>query len=186
MQESEHVCREKLRGLGNYFLQYFGIWHELDSHECWRDSNFRLKGMHYFLLSLCAFLRHAGWNPESDLGKWAIIIKIIRTLRKSAHRSQPWKTARAKIKPEKSVTLGVKQETKAGSRHQKSPENDGAAMVLPFSLPSNMSLSPLSRWEFSSCLWSALKNSLFCLFCWQRYSVSFFPHVILHILEDFV
>lgn len=131
MQESEHVCREKWRGLGNYFLQYFGIWHELDSHECWRDSNFRLKGMHYFLLSLCAFLRHAGWNPESDLGKWAIIIKIIRTLRKSAHRSQPWKTARAKIKPEKSVTLGVKQEKKAGSRHRNHQRMTGQQWYSP-------------------------------------------------------
>lgn len=192
---SERICREKwMEGLGNCFLQCFGSWHELDSRACWETcpapatSGLR-ECTGFYCLSVLSFCMpscmHVRWNTESDLGKCAILVKIIRTARIPVHRSEPWWVARANIKPGRSFTLGVKQEKRAGSRHWTSPEIDRAAIVSPFPLASNMSLSPLSSWEFTSCLWSALKDSLFAC-CWLRYSACSFSMLFSAFWEDFM
>ena len=61
------------------------------------------------LSSWVATCIHVGWNTRSDPGKITVIAKIVRT-RNPAHASGKVWLARAKVRPEESVTLSTKQE----------------------------------------------------------------------------
>lgn len=105
------------------------------------------------LSSWVATCTHVGWNTGSDPGKITVIAKIVRT-RNPAHASGKVWLARAKVRPEESVTLSTKQE-------KRGPDTGSHWRIMgqqqyPFLLlHQKKSLAFLSSRQFAFCLFSS-------------------------------